>query len=79
MSYMRLKENHPVHQKAESLFNLMEDLGLHISMTSSGIRIEDVETDQEFELYDIEANPSNENGVYELPPCTEWILCYDKE
>lgn len=75
---IRLKPNHPVAQKLEQIFELMEKLGVTIEI---GDNIVTVKTNgAEYQMYDNELNvaQANHSQIDQLPPKLEYKIIGDK-
>lgn len=71
MSVMRLKDEHPVSQKLQKIFDLMVELGIRIEVTSYDTFI--LHEDQRYNL------ESNTYPMNHIPPCTEYKVTYEKD
>ena len=78
MAWKRLTEKHQTHQRVQQVFDLMDEIGLAFFVQNNTIYIEDAQELRPYSLTDIEVHPSC-SYVSELPPSTEWHLCYDSE
>lgn len=72
----RLKSNHPVWKRMDSILKAFEDEGLTISWNRCGIvTVHDVRDGKDYLMADIEAN--DYPSITELPPMTEFSLSFE--
>lgn len=70
----RLNEKHPLFQKLEKVFALMEDLNIRIDVMGNQTIISDTETGMKVSIRDLEAY---NNDITDFPPAFEYKLILD--
>lgn len=73
MKTYRLKDNHPVVQKVDAIFQLAQELGISFRYSRAGYMMVD-QGDNSFYLNDMHTN----NPVESIPAITEYTLTYEK-
>jgi hypothetical protein len=71
--YMRLKDNHPVMVKLAKLYDLAEELGIHISFYSQAAIVQDEGYPYHFRMENLDSG----EAVGEWPPPCEYKLTYE--
>lgn len=76
MASFRLKEEHPLSQKLEKVFALMEELDIRIDVMGNQTIVTDNETGTKASIRDLEAY---NNDITDFPPAFEYKLIIDKD
>jgi hypothetical protein len=80
MKTLRLKEKHPMHQKVQKVFDLMDELGLTFEIVSGYCIVRDHKSDRipgPGERVDLQYIEDSDGYDGCLPPVTEYKLVFD--
>jgi len=80
MAYYKLKEEHPVTQKVRKLEQLMDDMGLQITVGHNDqLIIRSDETNEYYEYRDIEQSVTDYQTTVEFPAAFETKLVVERD
>jgi len=74
--YLKLKDNHPTMEKLSKLYELAEELGIHISFGSHRTVVQDNDRDSKLPPLFLE-DMENGEAIQEWPPVFEYKVIYD--
>lgn len=74
--YLKLRDNHPTMEKLYKLYELADDLGIHISFGNHRTVVQDNDRDSNLPPLFLEDLESGES-VQEWPPSVEYKVIYD--
>lgn len=78
MSVFRLNEKHPLYEKLNEIFSLMDEAKIKIEIDCGVIVV--THDDKKYKMLDLEKSYySNYSGIWSLPAEMEYKLCYEKE
>jgi hypothetical protein len=75
--WLRLKDNHPTMIKLMKLYDLAEELGIHLSFTGHACVVEDDERDAKLPMMRLEDIEGDSYDVSEWPPTTEFKVIFE--
>lgn len=74
----RLKDEHPLHDKLEKIFSLMDELGVSFHINSGSLHVREKDFHKDIYFRTCGEHPGFD-GVSELPPMFDYDLIYRKD
>lgn len=75
--WLRLKDNHPTMIKLMKLYDLAEELGIHLSFTGHACIVQDNQRDAKLPMMRLEDIEGDSYDISEWPPATEFKVIYE--